>query len=141
MIVRYSIRFLLLALLAGSAASCAHGSISPLRVSANAPAPWPALREGQPLIIDFKAHDRIPVSIQVDGEVIETTPSPSTIWLTAKRDFSVRIQGSEIKTSLDGVHFDEKPAVPGHFQFGVEATREQGVRVVARITTPVHAKP
>ena len=140
MIVRCPIRILLLASLAGSLPSCAHGSVSPLRVSANAPGPWP-LREGQPLIIDFKARDRIPVSIQVDGEIIETTPSPSTIWLTAKRDFSVRIQGAEIKTSLDGVHFDEKPAMPGHFQFGVGATREQGARVVIRVTTPVHAKP
>jgi len=140
MIVQQPTRILLLAAFVGSVVGCAHSSMSPLRVSASAPAPWPPLREGQPLIIDFKAHDRIPVSIQVDGEVIETTPSPSTIWLTAKRDFSVRIRGSEIKTSLDGVHFDEKPAVPGHFQFGVEATREHGVRVVARITTPVHAK-
>jgi hypothetical protein len=121
--------------------SCAHSAISPLRVSASAPAPWPPLREGQPLIIDYKAGDRIPVSVQVQGEIIETTPSPSTIWLTAKRDFSVRIRGAEIKTSLDGVHFDDKPAVPGHFQFGLEATRESGAKVVVRITTPVHAKP
>ena len=141
MLVHPSIRVLFLAALAGCSASCAPSAISPLRVSASAPAPWPPLREGQPLIIDFKAHDRIPVSIQADGDVVETTPSPSTIWLTAKRDFSVRIHGSEVKTSLDGLHFDEKPSVPGHFQLGLEATREQGARVVVRITTPVHAKP
>jgi len=141
MTVAHSIRVLLLLVLAGSSASCAATAITPVRVSASAPAPWPALREGQALIIDFKAHDRIPVSIQLDGDVVETTPSPSTIWLTAKRDFSVRIRGAEIKTSLDGVHFDEKPAVPGHFQFGVGATRETGARVVVRVTTPVHAKP
>ncbi|MEO8902669.1 MAG: hypothetical protein ABI627_14175 [Polyangiaceae bacterium] len=81
--------------------------------------PWPRLAVGQPLIISFKAAERIPVDVQVDGEIIETTPTPSIIWLTAKRDFSVRIQGSDIKTSLDGMHFDERPAVPGHFQFGV----------------------
>ena len=137
----HPIRIVLLAALAGLPTSCAQAAISPLRVSASAPAPWPPLREGQPLIIDFKARDRIPVSIQADGDVVETTPSPSTIWLTAKRDFSVRIRGAEIKTSLDGVHFDDKPAAPGHFQFGLEATREGGARVVLRITTPVHAKP
>jgi len=142
MFARYAPRFVILAALASSTTiSCAHSSIAPVRVSANAPAPWPPIREGQPLIIDFKAGDRIPVSIQADGEVVETTPSPSTIWLTAKRDFSVRIRGAEIKTSLDGVHFDEKPAVPGHFQLGLEATRESGAKVVVRITTPVHAKP
>jgi hypothetical protein len=141
MIVRHSNRVLLLAALVFFPASCAHPAITPLRVSASAPAPWPPLREGQPLIIDFKAHDRIPVSIQADGDVVETTPSPSTIWLTAKRDFSVRIRGSEIKTSLDGVHFDQKPAAPGHFQLGLEATRETGARVIVRITTPLHAQP
>ena len=142
MLARYVPRLIILAALAASTTlSCAQGSLAPLRVSANTPGPWPPLREGQPLIIDFKAGEKIPVSIQADGEVVETTPSPSTIWLTAKRDFSVRIRGAEIKTSLDGVHFDEKPAVPGHFQLGLEATREAGAKVVVRITTPVHAKP
>jgi len=135
------IRTVLLAALAAAPAACASPAVSPLRVSAAAPAPWPPLREGQPLIIDFKAGQRIPVSIQIDGEVIETTPSPSTIWLTAKRDFSVRLRGSEIKTSLDGIHFDEKPKVPGHFQFALEATREAGARAVIRVITPLHAKP
>ncbi|HET7543802.1 MAG TPA: hypothetical protein VFK05_28215 [Polyangiaceae bacterium] len=141
MTAQFVFRILLLSALAGLPASCAHTSFAPVRVSASTPGPWPPLREGQPLIIDFKAGDRIPVSLQVDGEIIETTPSPSTIWLTAKRDFSVRIRGSEIKTSLNGTNFEQKPAVPGHFQFGLEATREGGAKVVVRITTPVHQKP
>ena len=142
MLARCSLRFIILAAIAcATTLSCAHSSLAPLRVSANAPGPWPPLREGQPLIVDFKAGEKIPVSIQADGEVVETTPSPSTIWLTAKRDFSLRIRVAEIKTSLDGVHFDEKPAVPGHFQLGLEATREGGAKVIVRITTPVHAKP
>jgi hypothetical protein len=120
---------------------CAPAGMAPLRVAAGDVAAWPPLAPGQPLIVDFKAGQRIPVRIQVDGEIIETTPSPSIIWLTAKRDFSVRVRGSEIKTSLDGVHFDEKPAVPGSFQFGLHATRQDGVQVVVNVTTPVHAKP
>jgi hypothetical protein len=139
--VRHAFRLIILTVLATSTLSCAHSSIAPIRVNSNTPSPWPPLREGQPLIIDFKAGERIPVSIQADGEVVETTPSPSTIWLTAKRDFSVRIQGAEIKTSLDGVHFDRKPAVPGHFQLAIQASREGGTQVVVRVTTPVHAKP
>jgi len=141
MIVCHPLRILVLAAVAGCLASCATSSVTPLRVRASGPTPWPPLREGQPLIIDFKAGERIPVSIQVDGDVVETTPNPSQVWLTAKRDFAVRIRGAEIKTSLDGQHFDEKPAVPGHFQFGVQATRETGAQVVVHITTPVHAKP
>ena len=49
---------------------------------------------------------------------------PSTIWLTAKRDFSVRIRGSEIMTSLDGLHFDEKPAAAGD----ISTRRRTGTR-------------
>jgi len=141
MIVARPLLILSLVAFAFTLNGCAHASLSPVRVRASGSTPWPPLREGQPLIIDFKAGERIPVSIQVDGEVVETTPSPSTIWLTAKRDFSVRIQGAEIKTSLDGLNFDQKPATPGHFQFGVESTREAGTKVVVRITTPVHSKP
>jgi len=132
---------LLLLALAAFPVGCAHTTLPPLRVNASAKAPWPPIREGQALIIDFKAGDRIPVLIQVDGEIIETNPSPTTVWLTAKRDFSVRIQGPKIKTSLDGVHFDQKPEVPGHFHLGLEATREGGAKVVIGVTTPVHGKP
>ena len=129
--------------LLGCAANGGRPAVAPFRVRASdwgtgarptnaRPAP------GQPIIVDFKTGDRIPVVIQVDGEIVETTPSPSTVWLTAKRDFSVRIAGSDVKTSLDGVHFDEKPTEPGHFQFGFELTREGGGKVVARLTTPQH---
>ena len=140
MTIPHQFRILSLVALVGSLASCVHTPLSPVRVRASESTPWPPLREGQPLIIDYKAGERIPVSIQVDGEVVQTTPNPSTVWLIAKRDFSVRIQGAEIKTSLDGLHFDEKPSVPGHFQFGLKATREGGAQVVVQITTPVHAK-
>jgi hypothetical protein len=118
---------------------CAHSAVTPLRLRAGdwrqstRPAPY------QPVVLDFKAGDRIPVSIQVDGDVIETTPSPSVIWLTAKRDFSVRIRGSEIKTSLDGTHFDDKPARPGSFQLGLGPTAEGGPKLSLHVTTPVHA--
>ncbi|HEY3252334.1 MAG TPA: hypothetical protein VGJ91_00215 [Polyangiaceae bacterium] len=132
---------LFVAAVLGMLSGCAHGALNPVRVRASDPLPWPAVRQGQGLIVDYKAGERIPVSMQVDGEIIETTPNPSVVWLTVKRDFSVRIRGAEIKTSLDGVHFDDKPAVPGHFQFGYQVTREGGARVVVHVTTPVHKKP
>ena len=133
---RFSV-VVLLALVA--AAGCAPSAISPLRVQASEPSAFARWRPGQPLVIDYKAGERIPVSIQVDGEIMTTTPNPSYVWLTVKRDFSVRIRGAEIKTSLDGIHFDDKPAVPGHFQFGVQATPGTGIQVALHVTTPVHA--
>jgi hypothetical protein len=95
---------------------------------------------GQPIIVDFKKGDRLPVIIQVDGDVAETTPALTTVWLTAKRDFSVRLSAGEIKTSLDGIHFDDKPAAPGRFQLGWALTPEEGGRIVAHVTTPRHSE-
>jgi hypothetical protein len=120
---------------------CAHSAVvAPFHVRAGAPPGTARPLPNQPIVVDFRAGDRIPVVIRVDGEVVETTPNPSTVWLSAKRDFSVRIRGSEVKTSLDGVSFDDKPAVPGHFQFGFELTLQGGPKVVVAITTPQHAK-
>jgi hypothetical protein len=129
------------ALVISAVTGCASSPLPPLRVRAGDWRPSERAAPGQPLVLDFKAGDRIPVTIQLDGEVVETTPSPSTIWLTAKRDFSVRIRGSEIKTSLDGVHFDDKPAEPGKFQLGVGPAPEGGAKVSLHVTTPAHAKP
>jgi hypothetical protein len=123
------------------ATGCAQPALSPVRMRAGDWRPSAGVAAGHPLVLDFKAGDRIPVSIQVDGEIIETTPSLSAIWLTAKRDFSVRIRGSEIKTSLDGIHFDDKPAAPGRFQLGLGPAPEGGPKLSLHVTTPVHAKP
>jgi hypothetical protein len=129
------------AVLVNSGLGCAQSALTPLRVRAFDHTPWPPLAKDQPLIVDFKAGDRIPVTLRVDGEILATTPDPSTIWLTAKRDFSVRVRGSELRTSLDGAHFDDKPKTPGQFRLGLQTTREAGIQVVLRLTTPVHAKP
>jgi hypothetical protein len=124
----------------GVVTGCAHATVAPLRLRAGDWRPSSRPAPDQPVVLEFKAGDRIPVTVQVDGEIIETTPSSSTIWLTAKRDFSVRIRGSEIKTSLDGMHFDDKPAQPGQFQLGLGPTPEGGPKLSLHVTTPVHAK-
>lgn len=128
-------------LVLATASACAHTEVAPLRLRAGDFRPSTRTAPGQAIILDFKAGDRVPVTIQVGGEVVETTPSPSVVWLTAKRDFSLRIRGGELKTSLDGVHFDEKPAAPGRFQVALQATPEGGPKLAVSITTPVHGRP
>jgi len=63
---------------------------------------------------------------------------PALRKLVIPQNLSDPAPGREVASR---VHFDQKPAAPGRFQFGLEATREGGAQVVARITTPVHAKP
>ena len=122
-------------------AGCASTALAPVRVRAFSGTSWPPLAPGQALIVDFKAGDRIPVNVHVDGEIVETEPLQSVFYLRAKRDFSVRIRGAEIKTSLDGRDFEAKPSVPGRFQLGLVATRDGEPMVIVNVTTPVHAKP
>lgn len=133
--------WVMIALALALVSGCAHTELAPLRLRAGDFRPTTRLQPGQALILAFKSGERIPATIVVDGEVVETTPSPSVVWLTVKRDFWLRIRGSEIKTSLDGVHFDQKPAAPGHFQVAITATRDSGPKVSVSITTPVHGEP
>jgi hypothetical protein len=98
------------------------------------------LLAGRPFVIAFKAGERIPVILDVSGEIIEVDPRPSRVWLVAKRDFFLRIDGARITTSLDGVHFDRRPAKPGSFRFGFGADAANGPHVEVAIVTPVHAR-
>jgi hypothetical protein len=130
--------------LLGCASGRAQPAMTPFRLSASdwgaaARATGARAAPGQPIIVDFKKGDRLPVIIQVDGDIAETTPALTTVWLTAKRDFSLRLSGAEIKTSLDGVHFDDKPSAPGRFQLGWRLTPEDGGKIVVHVTTPEHA--
>jgi hypothetical protein len=94
---------------------------------------------GHALVLAFKAGDRIPVVFDLTGEIIEVTPRPTKLWLTAKRDFFLRIDGSSLKTSLDGVHFGH-PREHGTFRIGLEPQAGGGAQVAVSIRTPVHAQ-
>jgi len=98
------------------------------------------LLAGRPFVIAFKAGERLPVLLDVSGEIVELSPRPSRVWLVAKRDFFLRIDGTHITTSLDGVHFDRHPEKPGSFRFGLGADATNGPHVEVAIVTPVHAR-
>jgi hypothetical protein len=124
--------------LALALAGCASSGASPVIVRASdfGRAAVPA---GHPLVLAFKAGDRIPVDFDLSGEIIELTPRPSRLWLTAKRDFFLRIDGTKFKTSFDGVHFD-RPRQPGSFRIGLGPEPGGGPRVEVVVKTPVHAE-
>jgi hypothetical protein len=98
------------------------------------------LLAGRPFVIAFKAGERLPVILDVSGEIVELDPRPSRVWLVAKRDFFVRIEGAHVTTSLDGVHFDRRPAKPGSFRFGLGRDATNGPHLEIAIVTPVHAR-
>jgi hypothetical protein len=94
---------------------------------------------GHPVVIAFKAGDRIPIVCDVSGEIVEITPKPSELWLTAKRDFFLRMQGGKVQTSLDGVHYGH-PREPGSFRLGFRSKPSGGFEVEVSIHSPVHAR-
>ena len=134
---RRFVQFAVAALVAGLAAGCASSGASPveLRATEFGRSPVPA---GHPIVLAFKAGDRIPVVFDVTGEIVEITPRPSELWLTAKRDFFLRIDGSSLKTSLDGVHFGH-PRAPGSFRIGLGPEPGGGTKLEVSVKTPVHA--
>jgi hypothetical protein len=78
--------------------------------------------------------------ISVDGETLTTDPPTASFDLRAKQHFYLRIQGGELRTSLDGKSFDVKPSAPGAFRIAFETAAPKGARLTAHITTPTHAR-
>jgi hypothetical protein len=136
-VLRSSLAGLCVTWLALNTSGCAASTPEPVVVRASdfgrtsAPA-------GHPIVLAFKAGDRIPVVFDVTGEIVEVTPRPTTLWLTAKRDFFLRIDGSSLKTSLDGVHFGH-PRAPGSFRIGLGPEPGGGTKLEVSVKTPVHA--
>ncbi|MGZ3423538.1 MAG: hypothetical protein ACXVEE_37095, partial [Polyangiales bacterium] len=71
----------------------------------------------------------------VDGELLASPKDTPAVPLIAKRHFFLRIGTDGLHTSLDGVHFGEKPKRPGQFKVGVSVT-QAGVRSRIDIVTP-----
>jgi hypothetical protein len=97
--------------------------------------------KGQPLIIEFREGDALPLDFSLQGPLLESAKDAPPIILTAKRRFFLRIDGDGLKTSLDGVDFSRNAATPGSFQIGIGATRERGTRANITIKGPTPSEP
>ncbi|APR79255.1 Hypothetical protein A7982_04602 [Minicystis rosea] len=122
-----------------SLAGCA-ASPEPLRVRAADLGKDGAVLDtkNRPLIIELAEGDTLPVDFSLTSDLVELAPAAPALSLRARRRFFVRIDRDGVKTSLDGVHFGERPAHPGSFRFGLSAT-PKGTRVEVDIKAPVHA--
>jgi hypothetical protein len=59
----------------------------------------------------------------------------TSVPVTVKRTCLLRVVDRGLRISPDAEHFDERPRVPGSFQFGVGMTPE-GKRGTLRVKTP-----
>jgi len=99
------------------------------------------LANGQPLIIEFREGDTLPVDFSLQGPLLESAKDTPAIVLTAKRRFFLRIDSDGLRTSLDGKDFSKNPAAPGSFQIGIGASRERGTRGNITIKGPTPNEP
>lgn len=112
-------------------------AVEPLRVRAAelGTLPESARTPGRPLIIEFAAGDVIPIELSFEGDLLELTPKSPGLAFRAKQRFFVRMDGSGLAVSTDGVHFGERPKAPGSFRLGLSATRE-GTKVEVGVKMP-----
>ncbi len=89
----------------------------------------------QSLVIELREGEVIPLDVVVEGDYFATAPGAS-VPVTVKKTCFMRVDDRGLRISEDGVSFDEKPRVPGSFQFGVGMTKEGGKRGTLRVTTP-----
>jgi hypothetical protein len=87
----------------------------------------------QTLIIELRQGEVVPLDVIVEGDFFATAPGAS-VSVTAKQTCFIRVDDRGIRFSTDDQNFDEKPRVPGSFQFGVGVTPE-GKRGTLRVST------
>jgi hypothetical protein len=88
----------------------------------------------QSLIIELREGEVIPLDVIVEGDYF-STPVGASVPVTVKKTCFMRVDDRGLRVSDDGQNFEEKPRVPGSFQFGVGMTSE-GKRGTLRFTTP-----
>jgi hypothetical protein len=120
-------------------AGCAHEDPA-IFVRAADPTAFKDARPGQTLVIEFNEGETIPLAFSIRGQFLETLPDAPAVTLVARRHFFLRVHGREMKTSLDGVHFDAKHTAPGEFSigFGFSPT---GTNAHIAIVTPKYDLP
>ena len=120
-------------------AACAP-ALEPLRIRASdlGKGTAPIDSTGRPVIVEFQVGDTVPLDFTFAGEMVELVPEKPALVLRVRQHFFARIDGKGLKTSLDGLDFDRRPAAPGRFQFGFGVTAA-GPKVDIHVETPRHS--
>lgn len=79
------------------------------------------------LTVEFRQGDRLPVTLQAEGDLLETTETNPS-YFTVKKAFWAKIEQYGILMSLDGVSFKPfKNVVTGSVAAGASASNPHGV--------------
>ncbi|MFN7685700.1 MAG: hypothetical protein ACK5QT_09860 [Oligoflexia bacterium] len=99
-----------------------------VRATELTPQVWSQFDKGEisDLTVEFRQGDEIPVTLQTEGDLLETK-SASPTYIGVKRSFWVRMEQNQILMSLDGTHF--KPfnqVIGGSFTVGASSDQIGG---------------
>lgn len=79
-----------------------------------------ALLGRQPVVLRFEQGEQVPVSFDLDSQLLQTPTRPFLFSVTASRRFYVLVDGARLRVSLDGQDYDTKPK--NSFRFGFSVT-------------------
>jgi len=79
------------------------------------------------VIVEFRQGDELPVTLNAQGDLIETTQT-ATSYIGVKKNFWLRMQRSQVQISLDGTNFkDLRQVLTGTLEAGAGADQSGGV--------------
>lgn len=56
---------------------------------------------GEPLVVEFRQGDELPVAVNASGDLLETTRSGLS-YVGVKKNFWIKFENNEVKMSIDG---------------------------------------
>jgi hypothetical protein len=115
-----------------------------VRATEMTPALWSKLEagasSGDPMIVEFRQGDQLPVNIAAKGDLIETAQSGSTT-VQIKRNFWLRLQNNDVDMSLDGVTYKPfKEVVGGSISADADANQSGGPANVINVVFGAYLK-
>ncbi len=94
---------------------------------------------GLPVVLLFEKGDRIPLSVEIGGPLVQTPGGLAPIQLEVQRRFFLRLDEDGMATSLDGQSYGDVVS-RGSFAVGVGATKA-GPLASIKVVTPTLKEP
>lgn len=107
----------------------AQNSVKSLRPNELTPQIWNQYNKGeiQELIVEFRQGDKLPNTLQTEGDLLETSEANPS-YVTVQRNFWVQMKPNDLQLSLDGSHFKPfQKVVSGELTIGTGAENPGGV--------------
>jgi hypothetical protein len=115
--------------IAMSSSLFAQNIVKSVRANELTPQIWNEYNKGeiQELLIEFQQGDKLPVTFQAEGDLLETTEANPS-YVTVQRSFWVQMKQNSLQLSLDGTHFKPfKKLIAGSLSVGAGAGQQGGI--------------